>query len=156
MQGKRHSDETRRKISENTRKAMTAEVRGKISKIQIGKKLSKSHRENISKGLKGRVFSQETIEKIRKSQEGEKGHNWKGDNVGYRGVHGWIKKHRGFPEMCEHCGKDGLSGHSIHWANISGEYKRELNDWIRLCVSCHMKFDNVHKKAWDTRGRREK
>jgi len=27
------------------------------------------------------------------------------------------------------------------WANISGEYKRDVSDYIQLCPSCHRKFD---------------
>jgi len=27
----------------------------------------------------------------------------------------------------------------IHWHNISGEYKRDVSDWIRLCAKCHKK-----------------
>ena len=42
---------------------------------------------------------------------------------------------------CEKCGKDGLLGKKIHWANISGEYKRDLFDYMRLCVPCHKRYD---------------
>ena len=32
-----------------------------------------------------------------------------------------------------------------HWANISKSYKRNRNDWLRLCVPCHMKYDGLTK-----------
>jgi hypothetical protein len=28
-----------------------------------------------------------------------------------------------------------------HWANISGTYERLREDWLRLCVPCHKKYD---------------
>lgn len=66
---------------------------------------------------------------------------WKGKDVSYVGLHQWVARHRGKPDKCEHCGKDGLKGKNIQWANKSHEYKRDLTDWLRLCVPCHMKFD---------------
>lgn len=72
---------------------------------------------------------------------GEKNASWKGDEVGYHALHHWVNRHLGKPTKCEHCGKDGLRGKSIHWANKSGKYKRNLKDWLRLCVKCHMKYD---------------
>ncbi len=29
----------------------------------------------------------------------------------------------------------------IHWANISHKYKRDLDDWIEMCVPCHKAYD---------------
>lgn len=66
---------------------------------------------------------------------------WKGDKVGYGALHDWARKHLGHPRTCVHCKKTGLTGMKIHWANISGEYKRDLSDWLRLCVKCHSKYD---------------
>ena len=72
---------------------------------------------------------------------GEKNHTWKGNSVGYSGLHSWIRRCLGKPTKCEHCGKDGLFGQKIHWANKSGKYLRNLTDWIRLCVRCHSAYD---------------
>lgn len=66
---------------------------------------------------------------------------WKGNSVGYFALHSWIRRELGKSDICEHCGKSGLKGRQIHWANKSGEYKRELTDWIRLCVRCHSGYD---------------
>lgn len=30
-------------------------------------------------------------------------------------------------------------------------YTTPYNDWIRLCKSCHMAYDNVIEKSWKTR-----
>ena len=66
---------------------------------------------------------------------------FKGDTVGYRALHLWVERNLGKPENCIHCGITGLTGHLINWANKSGEYKRDLEDWLRLCVKCHREFD---------------
>ncbi len=62
------------------------------------------------------------------------------EKLGYSGLHMWVRKQLGTPDTCEHCGVK-QNGHKIHWANKSGEYKKDLSDWIRLCVPCHSKYD---------------
>lgn len=84
-----------------------------------------------NKGLKG--FNSE-----------EKNPYWKGDKVGYCGLHKWVQLHLGKPVKCEHCGKEA-TGHQMHWANRDHSYKRNLNDWIRLCSKCHEQYDKVNK-----------
>jgi len=65
--------------------------------------------------------------------------NWKGDNVGYAGIHKWIKTQIGKPKKCEDC--RSTTAKKYEWANISGKYKRSVDDWKRLCVKCHRRFD---------------
>ena len=79
---------------------------------------------------------------------GENHHAWKGDSVGYKALHDWVRRKRGTPNTCEHCGKSGFNIHQIHWANKSHEYKRELDDWIRLCVHCHHLYDKSTTDAF--------
>lgn len=115
--------------------------------IWLGREFTKEHRENISKakkgwnGVTGRPVSTETRKKIGDAQREEKGNNWKGNRVKYTGLHAWVYRQLGQPTKCEQCGKDGLVGAQIHWANVSHKYLRKLSDWIRLCVSCHKKYD---------------
>lgn len=68
---------------------------------------------------------------------------WKGNDVGYRSLHKWVSKWLGVPCACTACQKTG-TGHSMHWANISGQYKRTLDDWVRLCPKCHKSFDKKY------------
>ena len=79
------------------------------------------------------------------TQRGNNSHNWRGNRVSYRSLHNWICRYKGKPKKCEHCGKDGLTGHQIHWANKDHEYKRNLTDWIRLCAKCHKRYDKLHR-----------
>ena len=76
-------------------------------------------------------------------------YNWKGYNIGYSGLHVWVEKHLGKPRKCSHCGTTAAK--KFEWANISKQYKRNLTDWIRLCTSCHVKFDDKNNKGWITR-----
>ena len=69
---------------------------------------------------------------------------WKGENAGYVSKHKWVSKHKGKPSLCEHCGT--TEAKRFEWANVSGEYKRELDDYIRLCKSCHNKYDLQSKQ----------
>lgn len=66
------------------------------------------------------------------------------ENATYKAYHLWVKAHRGNPSLCEHC---GATKGRFEWANKSHLYKRELSDWIRLCISCHRKYDKKHRGA---------
>ena len=68
---------------------------------------------------------------------GERNSHWKGDKVGYSGVHKWVYSQKGKALICVDCG----SSKNIQWANISKKYKRKLEDWKSLCYPCHAAFD---------------
>ena len=72
-------------------------------------------------------------------KKGELSHNWKGDQIGYQGLHSWISKQLGKPKKCDFC--KSLSEKVYDWANVSRLYKRDLEDWIRLCRKCHIRYD---------------
>ena len=99
------------------------------------------------------------------STEFKKGENigrdhqlWKGDNVGYGALHAWIHRNLGKASRCNNLDcfypRRMANGCTLYkpkrfeWANISKKYKRDLKDWISLCVSCHQKWDrgiiNIH------------
>jgi hypothetical protein len=71
--------------------------------------------------------------------------NFKVVGYSYGALHNWIRRHYGKPTNCEYCMKENLKGKRINWANISGEYKRDRNDFVRLCVPCHRLFDKNKK-----------
>lgn len=73
-------------------------------------------------------------------KKGNTAHNFKGDDASYTAKHIWIRYHFGKASICENEFCTGKSK-NYHWSNISGEYKRERNDWQQLCVSCHKKYD---------------
>lgn len=89
--------------------------------------------------LAGRRLSDETKAKISLANRGENSAKWKGDNVGYIALHNWIQKWGPKVKSCQHCGGSNCR---LEWANLSGEYHRDINDFIKLCVKCHKKMDS--------------
>jgi len=95
---------------------------------------------------------------LNKFNVGEKNGNWKGDDVQYAGIHSFITRRKKQPEKCENCGKITAK---LDLANISQEYKRDLDDWEWLCRKCHMvkdgrilivgRYPKNWAKGWETR-----
>ncbi|MCL5070190.1 MAG: hypothetical protein M1308_04750 [Actinobacteria bacterium] len=108
----------------------TEEAKEKNRIVHLGKKV-------WNKGLKGIL-------------KGESNPRWKGNSVGYCALHMWIKRELGKPVECVYCGKI----ENIEWASISHKAKRDLNDYISLCKSCHSKYDDSITRAWITRKER--
>lgn len=71
----------------------------------------------------------------------EKNYAWKGEKVSYRGLHQWIRRKKGIPDTCCNCGKVSQKPRVIQWANVDGKYRRDLDDYIPLCCSCHKYHD---------------
>lgn len=86
---------------------------------------------------------------------GEKNFKWKGDQVGYDALHDWVKRNLGLPKKCEQC-ETTEPNTKYEWANISGEYKRDLADWKRLCRKCHYHYDGSPLFEFQKRKIREK
>jgi hypothetical protein len=63
--------------------------------------------------------------------------NFKEEGFDYSSLHHWVKRHKGRPVKCEHCGGQT----NLQWANKSWEYHRDLEDWLSLCAKCHRKYD---------------
>jgi len=127
----------------------TKEIKDQISKTLTGRKLTPEHRKNIGLngfhyGMLGKKHSQNTRLKMSLSRQNEKHPLWKGDKVGYIWLHQWVRRKLGKANYCKHCGLDKKKPNKkrcFEWANISKKYKRDLNDWISLCMKCHKKFD---------------
>jgi len=82
------------------------------------------------------------INKISLAKLGEKNPMWKGDDVGYSGVHFWARKLIKKPKWCVRCKKRP----ALDLSNISGEYKRDITDWEYLCRKCHMDEDGRNEQ----------
>lgn len=87
----------------------------------------------ITGPMKGKVAWNKGIPGL----QGEKSSSWKGEKAGYDAKHWWIRHKLGTPNKCERCGSTTATRYE--WANISRNYSRDLDDWERLCVSCHRK-----------------
>lgn len=64
---------------------------------------------------------------------------WKGAKASYSAIHHWVRRKLGKACKCELCGTSEIR--KYHWANISGQYRRDLSDYFQLCVPCHKKYD---------------
>ena len=74
-------------------------------------------------------------------KKGECHPNWRGDEVGYQGLHSWVRVNKPKPKKCQRCDKRTTK---LDASNISGTYKRDLNDFEYLCKSCH----NIVDERW--------
>lgn len=63
------------------------------------------------------------------------------------GLHKFIRKLMPPTGVCARCAGNF---NKLDLANITGEYKRSINDWIYLCRKCHMEMDGrMHNlKQW--------
>lgn len=73
------------------------------------------------------------------NQWGANNTSWKGDDVSYKTLHQWVARHTMKPDLCPNC----HSNRKLELANVSGKYKRDLNDWEYLCRRCH--YEKYHK-----------
>lgn len=106
----------------------TEEAKRKMSLAKQGCKmppLSEGHKKQIS---------------IKNSGEGNG--MWKGEDVGYVGVHRWVKLNKIKPKLCKSCKK--VPPYDL--ANISGKHKRDIKDYLYLCRPCHHLFDIKHHR----------
>lgn len=110
---------------------VSEETKRKISQSNIGR----------TSANKGKRFSKETRLKMSIAQRGENNANWKTGELKYSTVHKWIVRTCG---RADHC-VNGHKAKKYDWANKTGEYKRDINDWHQLCRSCNMK-DGVRMK----------
>lgn len=76
----------------------------------------------------------------KRNQFGENNSSWKGEKAGYAAHHYRVQKVRGKPNYCSMC--ETKEAKRFEWANVTGNYN-DIYDYIRLCKSCHSKFDNV-------------
>lgn len=153
----RHTEESKQKIRDARRRRKELlgcinlpETRKKIAKAQQGRCLSDDTKAKMSGAKKGRKPKnfEEFLKKAHATpkRKGADHRDWKGDAVGYSGLHAWVRRELGTPSRCENCGT--TEAKQFEWANKSGEYKRDLTDWIRLCTLCHRRMDRakVHRR----------
>ena len=89
---------------------------------------------------RGAKHSDETRQKLSGSNNGQ----WRED-AKYTAKHMWAYKHIARTGTCQKCGREPepYKGMKVgtDFANLSGEYKRDIEDWVELCRSCHGKVD---------------
>lgn len=100
-------------------------TREKISIANSGKKRTEKERSRLASFYKNIVSP----------------HLWFGDKATYQRIHIKMYREYGDSKICEDCGKIGRNNYEIQWANMSGQYRNDRDDWKRLCASCHRQYD---------------
>jgi len=107
-----------------------------------------SLRDDKGRFIKGHLQLNSGKTHFKKGQFSDEKHfKWKGNNVGYYALHNWIYRKLGKASKCINCG----TFENVQWSNVSGKYKRDLEDWQELCRKHHQKYDNWVNKGWKTR-----
>ncbi|MEK6879712.1 MAG: NUMOD3 domain-containing DNA-binding protein [Nanoarchaeota archaeon] len=116
MRGRIVSEETRKKLSIRLKGRKFSEEFKRRDSLAI-KKLwkNKEYRQKMVDAHKGQIGWFKG--KKRPEISGESHPNWMGDEVGYTGLHIWVRKNLGKPDKCEHCGSNGLNKQKIHLSN---------------------------------------
>lgn len=114
--GSHHSDESKEKVSLNH-----ADMSGENNPFY------------------GKKHSVKTKKIMSEKKKCEANLNWRGDAVGNRSLHYWIRSRKHKPDVCEICHEK----EPYDVANISGEYKRDVNDYEWLCRKCHVIKDGT-------------
>jgi hypothetical protein len=93
------------------------------------------------KTIKGSHLSEEHKEKIRlHAKRGKDNYIWKGDMAGKVSKHMWLNRNFGKEKSCEIC-KTKDTNKTYDWANKDHKYSRIRTDYMRICRSCHRKYD---------------
>lgn len=109
-----------------------AKVKSKFNSKGKSWKLSEESKKNQREAFNSGRFTKDRM-------LGKNNVNWKGENVGYHGIHKWVSKWKGKPKKCELCGTEIAK--KYEWANTDHKYRRVLDDYIRMCTSCHREYD---------------
>lgn len=139
--GKKMSDESRKKMSEarTGRKfgPHTEEHKKKIGDAQRGEK-------GYWYGKKLKASTKRKLSIANKNGRGEENTNWRGDDITVGGIHLWLNREYGGPKRCDNkdCKYPQSKTKCWDWALIHEyEYKRDRSHFLRLCRSCHVKYD---------------
>lgn len=138
MNGKKHSEEAKKKM----REAKLGKCEGENNSF-FGKKHSNEAREkmrqaklkNPTKHWKGK--RRPDIGVLMRGR-------WKGDHesVAIATKHDRIRKMWGTPRICEICGT--TEAKIYDWSNKDHLYRVDRDDWQRLCRQCHRQWDVQH------------
>lgn len=109
-----------------------------------GRAYAARRRRELGQPALGAAESRANRATARKAIGGEHG-NWTGDDASYAALHLWLHRHKPRTGTCEWCGEaptpSGRKKNGTHFANLSGEYRRDVDDYAELCPTCHVRFD---------------
>ena len=103
---------------------------------EIGRAYAERKRREAGMPAMGTEESRANRSNARKATGSEHG-NWKGDDVGYFALHTWLNRNKERTGACEWCHEERRTT----FANLSGEYRRDVTDFAELCYPCHKVYD---------------
>ena len=130
-------------------KIMSQETKDKLRKQRIGIARPKEVVEKIS----GTFFKKghTPFNKGKVHLPEDKNPAWKGDSVGYYSLHNWVKRKLGKANRCVHSGYSVPCSEKFEWASKSHNAKRDINDYMSLCIRHHRRYDKWAQNMWKTR-----
>jgi len=134
--GKKHSIETIERMRKiKTGKHQTIETKNKLRLLRLGK----------NNPFYGKHHSDATCKRISENHvdvSNDKNPQWRGDGASYVAIHHWVARHKDKPSFCEMCGEK----EPYDLSNVSGEYKRDVNDYQWVCRKCHQVSDGRYER----------
>jgi hypothetical protein len=129
------------KLTEEHKRKISEAHKGKPKKPQQGFQRGHKLFVGCEKGWfkKGQIIPPNIRKKMSEAKRGEKNRNWKGSLAGKVAIHIWLETNCGKPKYCEHC--EQTDKKKYEWASKDHIYTRNINDYLRLCTSCHRKYD---------------
>lgn len=114
------------------------------SKVEItckvcgNKKLIRKSRKTENNYCSEECYYKALTGNVRYKTRGKRHPCWKGDEASYSSLHEWIRRKKGKAGnyKCAHCDKQARD-----WANIDHTLSRNLDDYMPLCRTCHIKYD---------------
>lgn len=161
--GSRHSEESLKKMSVSlTGRKFSDEIKSRMKIAAKRRWYNEDYRNAVVGAIKERYNSPEFIKKfsermkmVKISEEKlvelrekileEKNPRWKGDDVGYSGVHDFVRSRKPKSSACERCGRTNIElelAYSDHFALREGrKYIRDVTKFNWLCCRCHQELD---------------
>lgn len=109
---------------------------------KFGYKQTAEHKEKNRLSSIGQIRSAEYRLNISLAKKGKKNGMYK-ENAGYMAIHNWLRNNYSKPKNCEYCKLEK----KLDWASKTKEYKRNRDEFIALCRSCHIKLDRYKSIA---------
>ena len=122
--------------------------------VRLGTKHTLEAKEKMSRNRKGKYIGRNHHFYGKRppfTKEGVEHYLWKGDGVGYKGLHQWLRRNLTKPALCTICNVV----QPTQVANIRPDknpetYTRDLTNWRWVCYKCHVISDGRLQKIKQT------